>query len=83
MQPLQVNLNSSVTDSCSSCSCCFPIKKKKKKDKVDEASKNYFMEKKIDENYEKSVKEHEKALNVSREYKEKTNSQVSEMTRSF
>lgn len=56
MQPLQVNLSTAVTDSCSDCSCCFPRKKNKKKQKeqdaVREIGENYFMKKKIDDEYE-------------------------------
>lgn len=53
MQPLQINLSTPISDSCSNCFCCFPKKDKKdKKDKTKEVGENYFMEKKIDGDYE-------------------------------
>ena len=70
MQPLQVNLNSAVTDSCSGCFCCFPVKKDKKthkeEDKTSAVGSNYFMEKKIDDDYEAQK------INVSKASKSET-----------
>jgi hypothetical protein len=57
MQPLQLNLNSNITDSCSSCACCFPKKDKKKKEKsVDTVAQN-TLQKKATDQQDKIVKD--------------------------